>query len=117
MTAVASGRLLIGLDGRGCSAAEVGGKGAGLDRLAAHGFPIPRSFALPADAYRLAVAEAGLEGWLADIALRPPPEPSLLDAEEAEIGERFAAIGLPDPVESQIVAAATALLRRGRVAV
>lgn len=117
MRTVAAGRLLVRLDGSGCSVAEVGGKAAGLDRLAAHGFPVPRSYALIADAYRMAVTDGGLLPWLDEVAARPAPGPAELESDEAAIGDRFAELRLPDAVVSDVAMAATDLLAAGRVAV
>jgi pyruvate,water dikinase len=117
VSSITANHLLLRLDGSGCSAAEVGGKGAGLDRLAMHGFPIPTSFALSTNAYRIAVAAGHLDEWLTAVAARRTPEPHLLAAEASEIGDRFASLSLPEEMEAEVLATARDLLRTGRVAV
>lgn len=117
MTLASIDARVLALDGSGVSVAEVGGKGAGLDRLAAHGFPIPRSFAVTAGAYRHAVASAGLRPWLSDLAARPAPEPQRLGQEVDEIEQVFHAIALDPELRSAIEEVAVALLATGSVAV
>ena len=105
--------LLVTIDGSGSAVAQVGGKAAGLDRLAAHRFPIPRTLAITAAAYRRFVAQAGLERWLTQVAARAVPEPGALAAEESEIVDRFLTAPLPDRVERAIDDAARAVLSHG----
>ncbi len=109
--------IVVPLAGTGCSVPEVGGKAAGLDRLAAHGFPIPDSFVITASAYRRFTAAAGLAGWLERFSDAPPPDPGRLQEEAAEVERRFLDIPLEPEVSNAIGVAARPLLARGPVAV
>lgn len=117
MSLTATTHRIVHLDGSGCDIREVGGKAAGLDRLAAHGFAIPSSYAVPASAYREAIASAGLEPWLTALARRPAPAPQDLAADIAEVERTFHRIELDRRLATAIEKVATALLGRGRVAV
>ena len=64
---------------------DVGGKAAGLDHLASYGFPIPSSYVITVGAYQRSVALAGLSPWIADLAMRPAPNPHDLRAEIDDI--------------------------------
>ncbi|HEX9645740.1 MAG TPA: PEP/pyruvate-binding domain-containing protein [Acidimicrobiia bacterium] len=109
--------LLMLIDGSGCARDDVGGKAAGLDRLAAHHFPIPLTITLTTQAYRRTVEDAGLAPWLQKLEARPIPEPEWLAAEEAEVVDLFLTAALPRDVEEAIAAAAAAVLASGRAAV
>lgn len=109
--------LVIPLDGRGCNALDVGGKAAGLDRLASHHFPIPRSFAVTALAYRRFVEDGGLAAWVAELEGTRLPDPSELAAAVDDMERRFLEAPMPPEVETAIREAATPMIARGRVAV
>lgn len=117
MSLVALGRSVLPLDGAGVSIDDVGGKAAGLDHLASYGFPIPSSYVVTVGAYQRSVALAGLSPWLADLAMRPAPNPHDLRAEVDEIEDAFRAIALEADLRREIETAAAMLLARGRVAV
>ena len=117
MTLAAPTYRIVHLDGSGCDVREVGGKAAGLDRLAAHGFAIPESYAVSSAAYRETIAFAGLEPWLTTLADRPAPAPQDLAADIAQIERTFHDIELERRVATPIEEVAAALLGRGRVAV
>lgn len=108
---------VVALDGSGCDSGEVGGKGAGLDRLAAHGFPIPESYAVTATAYHATVAAAGLEAWLAKLANQPAPAPADLAAEVERIERTFRGLALGPELLMAIEGVAAELLQGGPVAV
>ncbi|HSF85125.1 MAG TPA: PEP/pyruvate-binding domain-containing protein [Acidimicrobiia bacterium] len=108
---------VIPLNGAGCDSTAVGGKAAGLDRLASHGFPIPTSHAVTIAAYERAIAGAGLGEWLAELVAAPVPEPGDLAEAAALVEERFATTPMPADVEEEIVAVVRPLLERGRLAV
>lgn len=112
-----AGRWVVALDGEGCNVGAVGGKAAGLDRLASHGFPIPRSVAVTTGTYRRFVAATGLEDWLADLAACPEPAPQeLADAADA-VDTHFARAPMPADLAAAIGFAARGLLEHGPVAV
>jgi pyruvate,water dikinase len=109
-------RILL-LDGSGVSIGDVGGKAAGLDRLAGHGLPIPHSYAITAGVYRQVISTAGLEPWLKELAARPAPEPRRLGEEIEDIERAFRSIMLDRDLRRAIEEVADELLARGLVAV
>ncbi len=111
------GPLVVALDGSGCSTDDVGSKAAGLDRLAAHGFPVPAAAALTVWAYRRFVSESGLSIWLEELSGSPIPEPAALEAAAEDANRRFLAADMPSDVHGALVAAAAPLLAAGAVAV
>jgi pyruvate,water dikinase len=117
MTSSITAPVMVALNGTGCAFTDVGGKAAGLDRLASHGFPIPASFAITVPTYRLFVTMTGLSGWLDDLAASPLPEPGRLEAAGAEVEEMFLRESLPDPVASAIGEVVRPMLKTGAVAV
>lgn len=118
MTVVVHQRpIVVPLAGTGCSLPEVGGKAGGLDRLAAHGFPIPESFVITASAYRRFIDGSGLARWLEMLRSAPPPDPGRLKEEAAEVERRFLDAPLEPGVATAISIAAGPLLTRGPVAV
>ncbi len=60
--------LLVWLDDDRHARARVGGKGAGLGRLAAQGAPVPPAFCLTTDAYRAMASALGLPTTLRGVA-------------------------------------------------
>jgi len=91
---------------RGSDAGEFGGKSANLGELLAADIPVPRGFALGADAYRDFVRATGLEGAIAAARTRDPDDASktigeamrfapLPDAVREELGQRYEALGEP----------------------
>ena len=114
---MSDGPYVIAIDGSGCSTVAVGGKAAGLDRLASHGFPIPTSFGITTAAYRRFVDEAGLDEWVAALAGAPPPDPSHLDEAARMVESRFLQAPLPQDVHAAIHHIAVPLLEAGEVAV
>ncbi len=109
--------LLVPLDGSGCRVTDVGGKAAGLDRLAAHGFPIPPSLGLTVWGYRAFAAEPGLASWLEELRQSPLPEPAALESAVAEIELRFLEAPMPAEVAAAITEAAGPMLAEGPIAV
>ncbi len=84
----------------------VGGKGANLGELVAAGLPVPPGFVVTSDAYRYAVAEAGiapaLVGWLN--AARSE-EPSALERSAAGAQAVLESIALPDELQRAVLEA------------
>ena len=117
MTSSITAPVMVALNGTGCAFADVGGKAAGLDRLASHGFPIPASFAITVPTYRFFVTTTGLSGWLDDLAASPLPEPGRLEAAGAEVEAVFLRESLPDPIASAIADVVRPMLKTGAVAV
>ena len=118
MLAVPEAAAVVPLAGTGCCVLEVGGKAAGLDRLASHGFRIPPSFAVTTSAYRRFVDRAGLTGWLDALAASFPPAPERLEMEAAAVEARFGEAALDRDLCRSIAVAARPLLEAGgRIAV
>ena len=108
---------VIPLNGTGCDSTQVGGKSAGLDRLASHGFPIPRSFAITVSAYRAYVEDNGLADWLRDLADAPLPEPGQLAAAAEDVERAFMDGSISEMAVESITEAALPLLASGPIAV
>jgi pyruvate,water dikinase len=117
MTSSITAPVMVALNGTGCDFTDVGGKAAGLDRLASHGFPVPSSFAITVPTYRFFVATTGLAGWLEELAASPLPEPDRLDSAGAQVEEAFLRETLPDPVAKAIAEVVRPMLKTGAVAV
>ncbi|MFE3729610.1 PEP/pyruvate-binding domain-containing protein [Nocardia sp. NPDC059154] len=87
-------------------AQQVGGKTKGLHALIELGLPVPRGFAITADAYRAALAATGIDApiveVLADAALGD-------EAKSARIRDMFTAVELPDDLAAAIETAYAAL--------
>jgi phosphohistidine swiveling domain-containing protein len=107
---------VVGLNGTGCDSTQVGGKSAGLDRLASHGFPIPKSFAITVTAYREYVDTHGLTGWLKELKGAPLPEPGQLADAAAEVERVFMDGSMPQVTLDAIVEVAAPMLASGQVA-
>jgi len=94
----------------GSSAAEVGGKAAGLIDMARQGLPVPDGFALSVEAFRQFVQSAGVEPELASLIRGFAPD-DLASAEA--VGAQMRAVveraALPDDLERAIAAAYGAL--------
>lgn len=110
-------RLFTYLDGSGHSNEEVGGKGAGLDKLIAAGLPVPEATVLTAGAYHLAVAEHSLQLLIADLRTSALPAPDHIAAECAAIERTFLTAPLPDDVFAAINRIGEEMLPRGPLAV
>jgi phosphohistidine swiveling domain-containing protein len=110
-------RLFTYLDGAGHSADEVGGKGAGLDRLIALSLPVPTAAALTTHAYRTAVDEKSLQLLLDDLRASPLPRADRIPAESAAIERTFLAAPLPNALSADIARIGREMLPRGPVAV
>lgn len=112
-----NGPHVIPLDGTGCDSNDVGGKAAGLDRLASHGFRIPRSHAVTVAAYRAFIAASHLDDWLREVLRRPLPAPDALASATAEVEHAFLTAAIPGDVADAIASVAIPILARGPVAV
>lgn len=110
-------RLLSYLNGSGIRADEVGGKGAGLDRLIALGLPVPIAAVLTTTAYRAVVSERSLRLLLDDLRRSPLPRPDKITAESAAIERTFLAAPLPREVAAAIDRVGREMLPNGPVAV
>ncbi len=111
------GLLLIDLEGSGHSAAEIGAKGAGLDRLLSAGLPIPTTSVLTTEAYRLVVADEPLRLLIEDLRDSPLPGPDEIAAESAAIDLMFLASPLPEAVSAAVTGIGEEMLALGPVAV
>ncbi|AXE38034.1 PEP/pyruvate-binding domain-containing protein [Acidipropionibacterium virtanenii] len=90
--------------------ATVGGKGANLGELSTAGLPVPPGFVLTTEAYRQAVAEAGIVGELTSLADAVDPEdPSGAQETARRITGLFAGVAVPAPIRSDLLAAWTEL--------
>ncbi len=90
----------------------VGGKGANLGELTTAGIPVPPGFVLTTDAYRRAIAEAGIAGELASLAGSvDPKDPAGTDQTAARIAELFSDVTIPEGIRSDLLAAWSALGR------
>lgn len=110
-------RLYTYLDGSGHSVSEVGGKGAGLDLLLEHGFPIPQAIVITAAAYEGAIAEHSLHLLVKDMIDTAPPRVDHMAAEAAAIERAFLAAPLPETVRTAVTKVGTEILRGSPVAV
>lgn len=79
--------------------AQLGGKGASLDRLVQGGFPVPPTAVVSADAYRAVAAAPCLAGLLARLR-----DGAVVPA--AEVDAAFRDVPVPDALAAEIVAAA-----------
>ena len=83
MTALTDPRarpLAAVLDGDAVEPAELGGKGAALDRLIGWGLPVPATGVVAAAAYRLFVAQPALAAFVAGIIAGATPLADEVDA-------------------------------------
>ncbi len=110
-------RLFTYLEGSGHTVEEVGGKGAGLDRLVAAGLPVPTAAVLTTDAYRLATEERSLHLLIEDLRTSSLPAPDGLAAEGAAIERTFLAAPLPETITTAIARIGREMLPDGPVAV
>jgi phosphoenolpyruvate synthase/pyruvate phosphate dikinase len=93
-------------------AGAFGGKSANLGELLAAGIPVPPGFALGADAYRLFVAETGLDGAIAAaLSHARPDEVDTLAAASKSIDEAMRFAPLPDGVRAEVAEAYAELAR------
>ena len=105
MTALTDPRarpLAAVLDGDAVEPAELGGKGAALDRLIGWGLPVPATGVVAAAAYRLFVAQPALAAFVAGIIAGATP---LAD----EVDAAFLAEPLPQEVADAVTAVAAAV--------
>ena len=88
---------------RGADADAFGGKSANLGELLAAGIPVPPGFALSADAYRVFVSEAGLDGAIAAALARARPDDvDALTAASKAIDEAMRSAPMPDAVRIDV---------------
>jgi rifampicin phosphotransferase len=81
-----------------------GGKGAGLARLTAAGFPVPAWFIIGTDRYREYVAVNGLDRAIATaLAGLDGVDPVALESASAMIRDAFTAASWPEPVWEQVL--------------
>lgn len=116
-TAPTRTRMLTYLDGSGHTAAEVGGKGAGLDRLIGWDYPVPPAAVVTTAAFRTTAAERSIRLLIDDVRNSHLPPPDRIAAENAAIERTFLTAPLPEPVATAIARAGAEMLRRGPVAV
>ena len=107
---------VVALNGTGCDSTQVGGKSAGLDRLASHGFPIPQSFAITVTAYRRYIEAHDLTGWLEELNDAPLAEPGKLASAVTEVERVFMDGSMPQDTIDAITEVATPMLASGPVA-
>lgn len=103
------------LNGKGLAPGRVGGKGAALDRLVGLGLPVPRAAALPVEAYRRFVEQAGLRSKLEELPAEVPPEE--LEADAARVRSWFLEAPMDETLREAIAAALDHALGEGRGAV
>jgi len=104
--------FLISFDSPAATLETAGGKGMNLVRLARAGFPVPRGFIVPTEAYRAFVDANQLSGVIAaSIAGLAAGQAGPLEAASAKIRAAFAA-GKMAAETDQAVCAAYSLLRR-----
>lgn len=105
------------LDGSGARIDEVGGKGAGLDRLVSHGFAVPHAVAITVDGYRAFVESSGLTDTLAALVDAAIPTADRIEEEADRIDALFAAAPIDPALEVEIRATVRELLDEGPIAV
>lgn len=98
------------LDGTSGDAAELGGKGAALDRLVAWGLPVPSSGAVTSSTYRLLAADPAVAALVAAVDAGAAVAPETVDA-------AFLAAPWPAEVDAAVLATVAAVADGGRVAV
>ncbi|MGC1378772.1 MAG: PEP/pyruvate-binding domain-containing protein [Anaerolineales bacterium] len=104
--------FLISFDSPSATLEIAGGKGMNLVRLARAGFPVPRGFIVPTEAYRAFVDANQLTGVIAaSIAGLAAGEAGPLETASAKIRAAFAGGKIPAETD-QAVCAAYSLLRR-----
>ncbi|MCH9719241.1 MAG: hypothetical protein K0U60_05165 [Actinomycetia bacterium] len=89
--------LVVTLTGQSLPVADIGGKGAWLDRLIAADQPVPDVAVVTTDAYRLTAATpeiAALVSRLTSATEQPPTNPA--------VDQAFAAVALPPAVEAAL---------------
>ena len=95
---------------RGADADDFGGKSANLGELLGAGIAVPPGFALSADAYRIFLDEAGLEGTIAAaLAHARPDDVAALAAASTAIGEAMCLAPLPASVAGEVAESYEAL--------
>ena len=95
---------------RGADADVFGGKSANLGELLGAGIPVPPGFALSADAYRVFLQEAGLDGTItAALERARPDDVAALTAASTTVGEAIRLAPLPTPVTSEVAESYEAL--------
>ncbi len=110
-------RYAIHIDGSGHPISEVGGKGAGLDWLVAHGYPVPEAMVATTTAYHEAVSEGSLTALIGRLRAAAVPPPDRIEQECAAIERTFLEASIPGPVALALVEIAGELLHKGSVAV
>jgi pyruvate,water dikinase len=100
--------LLPLTDAAAVTAARAGPKAATLARLRASGLPVPEGAVLPVEAYRAALAAAGVDGIAVRVATADEPEARRL-AVEVRLGLMRAPLALPTP-EAPVAVRSSALL-------
>ncbi|MCP3974714.1 MAG: hypothetical protein GY720_09500 [bacterium] len=110
-------RYAIHIDGSGHPIAEVGGKGAGLDWLVGHGYPVPRAIVITTAAYNESVAERSLRALITSLRESALPQADRIEAETTAIERAFVEAPIPGPVSLAVVEVGGDLLRQGPVAV
>ncbi len=94
------------LDAPEAPLAIVGGKGAGLSRLAQAGFPVPPGFVITTAAYRAFVEANSLQEHLEAMGRQASPDdPASLEAASRAIRRLFERGSIPEPVAAAIVRA------------
>ncbi len=92
---------------------RVGGKGMSLARLARAGLPVPDGFHVTTDAYRLFVAENGIQAGIRDALIGiDAGDPAEAARASLAIGGLFAAGRMPECIEYAVAAAYAALESR-----
>jgi pyruvate,water dikinase len=90
---------------RQADAAEFGGKSSSLGDLIAGEIPVPPGFALSVSAFRLFLAEAGLEGRVESaLGSLDPGDVSRVSALSRALGEEMRSAPVPEAVRSEIAA-------------
>ena len=97
---------LVALPSPQASTAILGGKGFQLHRLMEHGLPVPPALVIPADAYRLHVAQLAVRPVLDTVHRAPPSEQA---ARLADLRAAIIAAPLDDALRAAVVAAVGSL--------
>ena len=96
-------------DLRAADARAFGGKSASLGELLQAGIPVPPGFALPAAAFTEFVADAGLEGVIAETLAAAGDDVDRTAAAAQRIGEAILAAEMPPALASEVTAHYTQL--------
>ncbi len=109
--------FVVDIVGRGATVDHVGSKAASLDRLVRHGFPVPRTLAVTAEAYRGFVEHAGLKPTLTSLATAEPSPPDRIERAADQIDGLFLKAPMSEQLDTELRTAVQGLLADGPIAV